>query len=256
MMVPMMIRMFDTHCHPQFPQYDEDRDTVIQRTLESGIGMICVGTDATTSEQAIALAEKYEGLYASVGWHPNDDLGGEQAIESFIPYLERPKVVAVGEVGLDHYRTPGLNDRRRQAHRFKQFQSAAMEARLPLIIHCRDAHGDMLDLLDRDVPSVIHSFNGDTDTARKYLDCGCMIGLNAIVTYSSSYHDMVRMVPNNRILIETDAPYLAPVPYRGKRNEPSYAQLVAEAIAAMKNAPVDEFIYVTTENARRFFALK
>lgn len=244
----MEYNIVDSHCHPQFPQYDADRDEVIRRALDRGIGMICIGTDLATSRQAIELSNVYDGMHASVGLHPNDP---EEDISLSEQLLDSPKVVAVGEVGLDYYRSENKEE---QKKRFLSFLEIAKEK--PLVIHCRDAHDDMIALL-REHPArgVMHSFNGTEEQARAYLNLGYYIGLNAIAIFSKSYEPMIRMIPLERLLLETDAPYLAPAPYRGKRNEPSYIEHVGNAIAPLLSVSPVLLFERTTENAKRLFGI-
>lgn len=237
--------IIDTHCHPQFPQYDADRDGVIRRALDAGVRMVCVGTDLDSSRRAISLAEQYEGIWASVGLHPNDI--GDVAIE-FETLIQHEKVVAVGEVGLDYYRTTDPKLQKEQRERLSGFIELAQRHSKPLIIHCRNAHDDMLQILPTG-KGVIHSFTGSLDQALLYREKGYHIGLNGIVTFSKEYEAMVRGLPLNRILLETDAPYLAPAPYRGTRNEPVYILETARMVAAIRGIPVDELISATTTNA-------
>jgi TatD DNase family protein len=249
----MNYRIIDTHCHPQFPQYDIDRSEVIDRALKSGIGMVCVGTNLDSSRAAINLAVQYEGLYASVGLHPNDELDSLYDEREYEKIAAHPKVVAIGEIGLDHYRTPSPEHRRTQRARFVNQLAMARRMSLPVIIHCRDAHEDMTALLEKEgkgIRGVIHSFNGSVAQARTYTDAGLYLGFNAIVTYAPAYEEMVKSVPMNRILLETDAPYLAPAPYRGRRNDPSYIEGVGNYLAQLKGISVEELLAATTENAK------
>lgn len=248
------MKIIDTHCHPQFPQYDTDRDEVILRALSSGIGMICVGTDLATSKQAIGLAERYEGLYASVGLHPNDNLDGPYEQDAYLEMARHPKVVAIGEIGLDYFRTTESSRREFQKNRFAQQLEFAQTVGKPAIIHCRDAHEDMIEMLP-DYRGVIHSFTGTAGQARIYGERGYHIGLNGIVTFSDEYEEMIRSIPLDRLLLETDAPYLAPVPYRGKRNEPSFIQAVGNRIATIKEVSADEIFSITTKNAEALFGI-
>ncbi len=258
----MKYRIIDTHCHPQFPQYDADRDAVVRRALDAGIGMICVGTDLEKSREAIALANEYEGLYASVGLHPNDNLG-ELYDESAYEVLARdPKVVAIGEVGLDYFRTTDDQLKSVQKERFLRQVQLAYRVAKPLIIHCRDAHDDMIEILKvqqtagKQLRGVIHSFNSSVADARAYIDGGFYIGLNAIVSFSKAYDEMVRYIPMDRLLLETDAPYLAPQPYRGKRNEPSYIEAVGNHIAMVRDNSVQELFSATRINATSLFGIR
>jgi len=251
--------MIDAHCHPQFPQYDQDRDEVIKRGLAAGVKMICVGTDYQMSVAAVELATKYDGVWASVGLHPND-ANFQFSIFNFQTIADKPKVAAIGEVGLDYYRTKEPEKQKLQRNVLEQFIDLAVSKNKPLIIHCRDAHPDMIELLKAYHLSlksggVIHSFTGAWPEAKKYIDLGLYIGLNGIITFTNQYDETVRNASLDRILLETDAPFLAPVPHRGKRNEPLWVVEVAKKIAAIKNRSLDEVAQTTTANARKLFAL-
>ena len=249
------MKIIDTHCHPQFPQYDPDRDEVIRRALDSGIGMICVGTDLATSREAISLAERYDGLYASVGLHPNDNLDEAYDHDAYLKIARHPKVVAIGEIGLDYYRTTESGERELQRGRFAQQLELAHLVGKPVIIHCREAHEDMISMLPV-YRGVMHSFTGTTEQARIYREKGYFIGLNGIVTFSKTYEEMVRSLPLDRLLLETDAPYLAPAPYRGKRNVPSYVDIVGRSIAVIKGLEPATLFEVSTRNAEALFGIQ
>jgi TatD DNase family protein len=260
------LKAIDSHCHPQFPQYDSDRESVIERSLDSGVGMICVGTDIRKSKEAIAIAERFENLWATIGLHPNDIEKDSrfkiQDLREYKKLLKHPKVVAVGEVGLDYYRTPEPEKQKKQKEVLKQFIDLAIEYNKPLIIHCRDAHDDMLEILEShrsqingQLSGVAHSFTGTHDEAKRYLDLGLCIGLNGIITFTDQYDDMVKNISLENILIETDAPFLAPVPYRGKRNEPVYVIEVAKKIAQLKKLELDKVLSETVKNTKRIFGL-
>jgi len=250
----MEYRIIDTHCHPQFPQYDTDRPDVIDRALNNGIGMVCVGTNLDMSLAATDLASRYEGLYASVGLHPNDELDGLYDEREYEKLAAHPKVVAIGEVGLDYYRTTEPDHRIKQKARFISQLAMARRCSLPVIIHCRDAHDDMTAILGTEgigMKAVIHSFNGSVAQARTYLSEGYYLGINAIATYSPNYEEMLKYVPLDRILLETDSPYLAPAPHRGKRNEPLYIEGVGNYIAAIRGMRPEDVCAETTTNARK-----
>lgn len=254
---------FDTHCHPQFPQYDQDRDEMIERALRGGINMIGVGTDLEMSKKAVELAEKNEGIWASVGLHPNDRLHEELNLEEYRKLLSSPKAVAIGEVGLDYYRTTGEEFIAKQKDRFIKFLELAREMKKPLILHCRDAYTDMLEMLNSAetlfggaaVRGVLHSFTSTREIAQKFLDLGFYIGLNGIITFTEQYDEMAKSIPLESLLLETDAPYLSPVPHRGKRNEPGYVKFIAEKIARVRGEEMEEITEQTRENARRLFRL-
>lgn len=264
--------LFDSHCHPQFLQYDTDREEVIKRTLAAGCGMICVGTDLEMSRKAIGLAEKYDGppspggfgragIWATVGCHPNESINEFQIVD-YEELAKHPKVVAIGETGLDYYRIKNPELRIKQQEVFRQFLELSKKLGKPIIIHCRDAHDDLLTILNShslipklSLRGVIHSFTGTAIDATKYLNLGFYIALNGIITFSDAYDEFIKVLPLNRFLIETDAPYLAPEPYRGKRNEPLYVAEVAKKIARLKGISYHEVVSATFENTKKLFKI-
>jgi TatD DNase family protein len=254
--------IIDTHSHPQFPQYDVDRDEVIRRALDAGVGMICVGTDEATSRRAIELAGQYEGVWASAGIHPNDADQDPEGFRKVRELLNDPKVVAVGEIGLDYYRTTDHVAQENQRDLLRKFLTIDK----PFIIHCRDsaqriegqasAHEDMLRLLSEEQHpggGVVHSFTGTLDQALHYIELGYYIGLNGIITFARQYDEVVKGIPLERILLETDAPYLTPTPHRGQRNESAYIHEVASTVAQLRGITKEEVMKVTTLNARTLF---
>lgn len=265
------MKIFDSHCHLQFPQYDNDREEILRQALEAGIGLICVGTDLETSRQGIELAQKHENIWATVGLHPNDNLKEEFDASAYEKLLKKPKVVGIGEIGLDYYRTTDPEDKKFQRERFEKQLDIAIKAKVPIILHSRDAgkgstglvHLDMLDILqncklkiDNYKPAgVAHSFTGSIEDAKKYLELGFYLGFNGILTFARQYDEMVRYVPLDRILVETDSPFLAPEPYRGQRNEPVYIIEVAKKVAELKNASVGEVFEKTTQNCLNLFSI-
>src|SRR3989344_7701596 len=258
--------IFDSHCHPQMAQYDKDREEVIARAQRAGVSMICVGTDLETSKQAIELAQKYEGMWATVGLHPNDNLNERYDSLIYQKLLEQSKVVAMGEIGLDYYRTEKPEDQKFQKERFEQQLELAKELKKPLILHCRDgksgstgpAYRDMIEILSRGYVingGVMHSFTGTTEEAKQFLDLGLYLGFNGIITFARQYDEIIREVLLERILLETDAPFLSPEPHRGKRNEPSYVVDVAKKLAELKSESLEKIIEQTTNNCRKLFGL-
>ncbi|MEK7194680.1 MAG: TatD family hydrolase [Patescibacteria group bacterium] len=254
------MKIIDTHSHPQFPQYDPDRDLMLARARKEEIGIICVGTDWEMSKAAIELAEQNENMWASVGLHPNDNLAEEYDQEMYREMAAHPKVVAIGEVGLDYYRTTEEHHKKKQRERFEKQIELAVETGKPLIIHCRDAHDDMTEILKNNLlrlksGGVIHSFTGKLSDAKKYIDLGFYIGLNGIITFTRQYDETVMNVPLEKILLETDAPYLTPEPHRGKRNESSFVVFVAEQIARLRGLAPEKVISQTTQNTERLFLI-
>lgn len=260
------MKLIDTHGHPQFPQYDNDREEVIRQALDGGVGIICVGTDLEMSRKAIELAEKYENVWASVGLHPNDNLGEEYEQSAYEKLAENKKVVAVGEVGLDYYRTTDQELKNKQKSRFEKQIQLAIKTQLPLIVHCRDAHQEMIELLSKygdnlsgppaRAGGVIHSFTSTWANAQKYINLGFYIGLNGIITFTKQYDETAINIPLEKVLMETDAPYLTPEPFRGKRNEPVYVEHVARKIAELRNISFEKVAEITTANAGKLFNLK
>ncbi|OGN17844.1 MAG: hypothetical protein A3C88_02060 [Candidatus Yanofskybacteria bacterium RIFCSPHIGHO2_02_FULL_50_12] len=278
------MKLFDSHCHPQFPQYDVDREEIITQALKKGVNMICVGTDLETSEAAANLANEYDGIWATVGTHPNDisiqQIGNiasstensqDNNFSDFEKLLADQKVVAMGEVGLDYYRTPEIKKQEAQKVVFKKFVELALKFDKPIVIHARDAangttgkvHQDIFEILrnklsmisNHSLRGVAHSFTGSIEDAQQYIDLGFYIGLNGIITFADQYHDMIRQLPLDRILLETDAPYLAPGPYRGKRNEPAHVDNIGRAVAAIKGLSFEEVEEATTANCERLFGI-
>lgn len=256
--------LFDSHTHVNFKDFDDDRDAVIQRCLDEGIWMVNVGTDVAYSKKAIEIAHAYsEGVYASVGIHPHDS---EAAVEfSVIEELAKDqRVVAIGETGLDYFRIADDEARARENQKelFIKHIELAQRVQKPLIIHCRDAHEDLIEILVSSFRfqvssprGVMHFFTGTQEDARKYLDLGFYLSFSGVLTFTRDYDELVRWVPLEKILVETDAPFVAPVPHRGKRNEPSYVQYVAQRIAEIKGLSVEEVAEQTTRNARELFAV-
>jgi len=249
--------LIDSHTHPQFPQYDKDREEVIRRSLDEGIGMVCVGTDLETSKQAIELAQKYDGVFASVGLHPNDTLEKNFNYDEFLKLAKEEKVVAIGETGLDYYRTKGEENLKKQKEKFKLQIKLAREVGLPLIIHCRDAYDDIFSILSQEkgVRGVMHSFLSSVKNAEKFLNLGLYLGFNGIITFTRDYDKVITSTPLEKILIETDAPFLTPEPYRGKRNEPLYVKYVCEKLATLINIDKKIVATRTVDNSKRLFGL-
>ncbi len=260
------MNLIDSHCHPQSSQYDKDRDEVIKRTLDGGVQMICVGTDLEMSRKAIELAGKYGGIWATVGLHPNDNLDEDFDERTYEELLKKDNVVAMGEIGLDYYRTAEPEDQKFQKERFIKQLELANKLSKPIILHCRDskagstgkAYPQMADILKNGYAKnggVVHSYTGSLEEAKQFLNLGLYLGFNGIVTFTRQYDEIVKYAPLDRILLETDAPYLTPEPYRGKRNEPLYIVEVAKKIAELKKKTMEEVAETTTQNTKKLFAL-
>ena len=252
----VQLKYFDSHCHLHFPQFDADRDAVLARMKEKDMGAVLVGTDLQTSIAALELARQHDFLWASVGLHPTHT--GDFDISKFRELADDPKVVAIGECGLDYFRSKPDG----QKERFEQHIALAQKLNKALVIHCRNAHDDMLDILsnspelkNKNLTVVMHFFTGSGELAQKYLDLGCYLSFPGPVTYTDMYDESIRICQLDRMLIETDAPYAAPVPFRGKRNEPMYVEHVAAKIASVKGILVEEVALQTVLNSQRIFRL-
>lgn len=256
-----MASFIDTHVHLNADQYDEDLEQVIERALAANVEkMVVIGFDRKTIERAMRLADEYHFIYAVIGWHPVDAIDCTDQDLLWIEELAaHPKVVGIGETGLDYYWDKSPKDV--QQYWFRKQIQLAQKLNLPIIIHNRDATGDVVRILREEnaasVGGIMHCFGGSVETARECIDMNFMISLGGPVTFKNARQpkEVAKEIPLEYLLIETDAPYLAPHPYRGKRNEPSYVPLVAEEIARQKELSIDEVANATTENAIRFFKL-
>lgn len=252
---------FDTHAHLNAEQYNEDLKEVIDRALSEGVSnIVVVGFDRQTIEKAMELTEKYEFIYASVGWHPVDAIDMTEEDLQWIEELsQHPKVVALGEMGLDYYWDKSPKDVQKEVFR-KQIR-LAKKVKLPIVIHNRDATADIVEILKEEgageVGGIMHCFSGSPETAKECVAMNFYISLGGPVTFKNAKKPkaVADVIPLEKLLIETDCPYLAPHPFRGKRNEPSYVKLVAEQIAEIKGVSVEEVASVTTENAKKLFGI-
>lgn len=253
--------LFDTHAHIAEEEYELDREEVLERARGAGVAYINnVGYNLESSRRAITLAENHDMVYASVGFHPHNAIEAEPGyLEELKNMSAHPRVVALGEIGLDYYRD--LSPREMQRKVFREQLSLARELSLPVIIHDRDAHGDLMDIL-RDLRlgaagGVMHCYSGSWEMAQECLAMGFYISIAGPVTYqnASRLKDVAGRVPMDRLLLETDAPYLTPSPHRGKRNEPSYIVFTAAEMAALKGMNVEELAKTCTENGRRLFGI-
>jgi TatD DNase family protein len=253
--------LFDTHAHLHFPDFDDDRDAMLARARAAGVtGMVTIGTGVDTSRASIALAEREPDVWASVGIHPHDAGEADEATFAEIERLAAaPRVVAVGEIGLDFFRN--LSPRGAQETTLRRMLALARRVRKPALVHCRDAHEETLAILAEErvaeVGGIMHCFSGDVAIARRCLDLGLSISLAGPVTYPNAraLPDVARFVPGDRLVIETDCPYLPPQGFRGKRNEPAYLALTAARVAELRGEPVDVLAQRLTDNARALFRL-
>lgn len=249
-----MLKLTDAHCHLQMEQYDADRAEVLSRMQEAGMGAIVVGTDLEMSRSAIALASEHSFLWASVGCHPNHQEPFD--IAQYEHLAMHPKVVAVGECGLDYFRS----EKAGQREKFLAHIELAERLGKALIIHCREAHDDVYEILSAQSPAVrgrtiIHFATLTGEWAQKYLDLGCYLSFPGPVTFTDMYDDSIRVCPVEKMLIETDAPFAAPTPHRGRRNEPTYVAEVARKVAAVKGVSTEEVMTVTSANFTNVFGI-
>ena len=263
----MKLSIVETHAHLDMDAFDKDRAEVIRRAIDAGVGqLITIGIDMASSRQAIKLAEEYPQIYATVGFHPHE-AGSLKAAD--MAELEKiashPRVKAIGEIGLDFYRNRAPPEAQRQALEWQL--GLAVKLDLPIVIHCRQAEKDMLALLHdwtsrhKETPGqprgVIHCFNGEAEAARQYLDMGFFISLGAYIGYPSSrsLRDVIRSVPDDRLVVETDCPFLPPQSHRGQRNEPAYLPMTIAALAEIRQVPAEIIARQTTENAHQLFRI-
>jgi TatD DNase family protein len=275
----IMPKFFDVHTHTQFVAFKDDYQEAIKRAFDRNIWLNNVGSQRKTSEKSVMIAHDYkEGVYATVGFHPihvaglvedsdesskNDLLSGEEKFDYdfFKKLAEDPKVVAIGECGLDYFHLKeGSKDDQKKI--FKEHIRLSEETKKPLMIHCRDAYNDLIEILNEEhqhllaVPGIAHFFTGSTNDAEKLLEMGFSFSFGGAITFSGSYDEILKAIPIEKMLLETDAPYVAPAPFRGKRNEPLYVTYVAEYIGRIKGVSTEEIGRQTALNALELFAIK
>jgi TatD DNase family protein len=287
----MNFNFIDAHTHTQFPIYEEDRDDVIYRALSIGTKFINAGTNKETSLDAVLLAEKYkEGVYSAIGLHPihtiDSDYDSDEILKSseknnvsgedfnydyYYSLAMKKETVGIGECGLDYFHIDEKNNFaiERQKDAFIKQIKLSNDVKKPLVIHCRNAFVDLIKILGEQNeisnsknPGIIHFFTGTIDEAKKLLDMGFSFTFGGAITFpprknnvSNSYEEIIKYIPIDRILSETDAPYLAPVPYRGKRNEPFYVVEVVKKLAEIKNVSLEEMSQIILETANRIFKI-
>ena len=268
-----MPNFFDIHSHINFSDFDRDKEDVIKRSLNGGVWMINVGSDFLSSKKALEIAERYDkGVYASVGLHPNDNKDEIFQAKDYRQLAKNNKVVAIGECGLDYFRIKNNPLRQsdsetselriRQQDIFKKQIELAIELNKPLMIHCRDAHEEVIDILNSyfiihnsKLRGNIHFFSGNWEIAQKYFNLGFTISFTGVITFARQYDEIIKKAPLEKIMIETDAPFVAPIPHRGERNEPLYVKEVAKKIAEIRREPYEKIVKTTTDNALKFFKI-
>ena len=250
---------FDSHAHLDDTRFEKDFDAILARMRENGVtGMMNIGCDLPSSERSVALAERFDWIWAAVGSHPDDaDQVDEARILMYRKLARHSRVKAIGEIGLDYHYEDILRDV--QQHAFRLQMALAEELELPVVIHEREAHGDALTIIDEypSVKGVFHCFSGSPELANELVRRGWYIGFTGVVTFKNARKavETAKSIPLNRILIETDCPYMAPEPYRGRRNDPSYVPLVAQKIAELRGLPAATVAQATWDNARKLFCL-
>lgn len=256
-----MRHFIDIHSHIHSKEFDADREATLSRMKEAGVVTITVGTDLTSSQKALALANSAEDVFASVGQHPADNREEVFEMETYKKLLDNKRAVAIGECGLDYFRAPDTSEeKKRQRGIFEQQIQLAITYKKPLMIHCRNAYEDVLDMLtayqrEGAITGNIHFFAGDTDVARKFLDLNFTCSFTGVLTFTHDYDEVVSFLPLSHILSETDCPYVAPTPLRGKRNEPAFVPYVVKQIAAIRGIGEEECTEALFNNACRVFNL-
>jgi TatD DNase family protein len=261
---------FDIHSHLHFPDYDKDRDQVIARMIKKNVWTIGVGVDLATSKKEIEIASKHKNIFTCIGLHPVDGPAGISADLSFPTFDEKafaelvthPKVVAIGECGLD-YGKSGVVDELEKTRQKKDFERQidfAVRYNKPLMLHVRNSHADILDILiskkrehgDK-LRGNVHFFSGTTEIEKKYLDLNFSVSFTGVITFAENYDEAIKYAPLNMLMSETDAPFVAPIPYRGKRNEPIYVESVVKKMAQIKAKTTKEMQKILVDNAIRIF---
>ncbi|MDT2640121.1 TatD family hydrolase [Enterococcus dongliensis] len=253
--------IFDSHTHLNVEQFENEIPETVERARELGVTeMAVVGFDTPTIEKSLELNQQYEGIYSIIGWHPTEAGNYTKEIEEgLIKKLTLPKVVALGEIGLDYH---WMEDPKEvQANVFRRQIAIAKELNLPISIHTREALEDTYQILReediRDIGGIMHSFSGSGEWAKRFLDLGMHVSFSGVVTFKKALdvQEAATLVPLDKLLVETDAPYLAPTPYRGKRNEPGYTRYVVEKIAELRGLSLEEVAEQTTKNAHCLFRI-
>jgi len=264
----MMPYLIDTHCHLDFEDFDSDLEEVIKRAKEGGVAkMISIGCNLERAKKSIEIAKKHEFIFSSVGLHPQEadppaGGGDKNLFSQFRELLKEPKVVAIGECGLEFYgenNNPEIREKQKEIF-LKQLDLAA-EFKKPVIIHCRNAYAELLEILrnekekNPELCGVVHFFAGRLSHAREFLELSFLVSFTGVITFARDYDKVIKSAPLEKIMIETDAPFVAPNPFRGKRNEPLYVKYVAEKIAELRGISYEEVASQTTKNAEKLFGI-
>ena len=253
-----MSLLVDSHCHLDFPEFADEQDRLMADMAKNGVGWaLCAGVTLERFPGLLALVSAHDNLFTGVGVHPDHQEGQDPTVEELLKLADHPKVVAIGETGLDYYRLTG--DLKWQRDRFRRHIRAAKECGKPLIIHTRSSADDTIKVLKEEgagtVGGVFHCFTESWEVAQQALDLGFYISMSGIVTFKNAVpiKEVAKAVPEDRLLVETDSPYLAPVPFRGKRNEPAYVRHIAEEVAKLRGIDYAALVEATTRNFFRLF---
>ncbi len=257
-MVREMIKLVDTHCHIDHDRYEDDRQIVLEEIEDNLEFVVNIGYDIESSKSSIKLAEENNFVYATVGVHPTDIGIYTDSIERELEELARhPKVVAIGEIGLDYHWMK--DEKERQKEVFRSQMNIARKMKKPVVIHAREATADTLEILKeyKDVRGILHCYPGSYESAKEIID-NYYFGVGGVITFKNAKKNIeaISKIPLERLVIETDAPYLTPTPFRGKRNHPMYVEYIAQKIAEIKGISIEEVVKVTTENAKKAYNLK
>lgn len=250
--------LVDSHCHLNFPEFTADMPAVLKNMRDNGVGhAMCIGVTLEKFPEVLSIAEAYDNIYATVGIHPDNEGVEEADVDRLVALADHPKVVGIGETGLDYFRLTG--DLEWQRERFRTHIRAAITSDRPLVIHTRNAAADTIRIMREEgadrVGGVMHCFTESQEVAEQAMELGFYISLSGIVTFknAAALKEVARSIPLERMLVETDSPYLAPIPYRGKTNQPAYVRYVAEHVAELRGITLDEVAAATTQNFFRLF---
>ncbi len=258
-----MFKYIDTHAHLDMKDYDEDRGELIEKLQEENIGVITIGVDKKSSFEAVDLANQYKNVFATIGYHPTD---AKEIFEEkdFSELVKNKKVVGIGECGLDFFRLKGdfaIESERQKENLIKQIDFAAKND-LPIVVHCRDAHTEVLEILGikkqefgEKLRGVIHFFSGGLEEAKKYLDLGFSFSFGGVITFTDDYNEVIKFIPIEKILPETDSPFVAPIPYRGQRNNPLFIKEIVQKISEIKGEKLAKIKDILVQNTQKMFAL-
>ena len=252
------LQLFDSHCHLDCADFNEDREIILEEIRENLAGVINPGSDGASSRYAMELAHQYPFVWAAVGWHPEEIARcTEEDMTQVETWCTDPKVVAIGEIGLDYYNDENAPHDLQKKYFIWQLQIAKRTG-LPVIIHDREAHGDMLAIIQKEakgVTGVFHCYSGSLETAKEFAKLGWYFGFGGSTTFKNSKkaREVLTWVPEERLLFETDSPYMTPVPFRGKRNKPTFTELVVKNAAELRNTTVDELMKSSTKNVKKLF---